>query len=149
MVMAITAGKSKTSNAYELFILVLTVLSLAIMVGLAGGTLVKTTGTGCSRRSTARRARSGARWHCGTGSEAWASRSARACTPARSSSAARTSAAWLSISPRAQALGEPGEVLVTRTVKDLVVGSELRFADRGAHELRGVPDTWELFGVRS
>ena len=53
------------------------------------------------------------------------------------------------IAARVQALGEPGEVLVTRTVKDLVVGSELRFADRGAHELRGVPETWELFGVRA
>ena len=52
------------------------------------------------------------------------------------------------IAARVQALGEPGEVLVTRTVKDLVVGSELRFAERGAHELKGVPDAWELFGVQ-
>jgi class 3 adenylate cyclase len=36
-------------------------------------------------------------------------------------------------------------VLVSSTVRDLVVGSGLRFADRGAHELRGVPDRWHLF----
>jgi hypothetical protein len=32
-------------------------------------------------------------------------------------------------------------------VKDLVVGSGLDFADRGAHELKGVPDTWELYAA--
>ncbi|MFN8234169.1 MAG: adenylate/guanylate cyclase domain-containing protein [Actinomycetota bacterium] len=52
------------------------------------------------------------------------------------------------IAARVQALGDPGEVLVTRTVKDAVVGSELRFADRGAHELRGVPEAG-LFGVQA
>jgi class 3 adenylate cyclase len=41
----------------------------------------------------------------------------------------------------------PGEVLVSSTVKDLVVGSGLRFADRGTHDLRGVPGEWQLFAV--
>jgi class 3 adenylate cyclase len=41
-------------------------------------------------------------------------------------------------------LAEPSEVLVSRTVKDLVAGSGIEFADRGAHELKGVPDTWDL-----
>jgi class 3 adenylate cyclase len=42
---------------------------------------------------------------------------------------------------------EPGEVLVSGTVKDLVVGSGLGFADRGVHVLRGVPGSWALFAV--
>jgi pimeloyl-ACP methyl ester carboxylesterase len=41
----------------------------------------------------------------------------------------------------------PGEVLVSRTVKDLVAGSGLRFADRGTHDLHGVPGEWQLFAV--
>lgn len=49
------------------------------------------------------------------------------------------------IGARVGALAGPGEVLVSGTVKDLVVGSELRFADRGAHELRGVPGSWQLY----
>ncbi len=42
----------------------------------------------------------------------------------------------------------PGEVLASSTVKDLVVGSGLRFADRGAHALKGVEDEWRLFAVQ-
>ena len=45
------------------------------------------------------------------------------------------------------ALAEPGRVLVSGTVKDLVVGSPIRFDDRGAHPLRGVPGEWRLFEV--
>ena len=45
-----------------------------------------------------------------------------------------------------QAAG-PGEVLVSSTVKDLVVGSGLEFDDRGTRELRGVPGEWRLFAV--
>jgi class 3 adenylate cyclase len=41
-----------------------------------------------------------------------------------------------------------GEVLVSSTVKDLVVGSGIDFSDRGARELRGVPGEWRLFSVR-
>jgi len=40
-----------------------------------------------------------------------------------------------------------GEVLVTRTVTDLVAGSGMSFSDRGEHELKGVPGRWQLFGV--
>jgi class 3 adenylate cyclase len=46
-------------------------------------------------------------------------------------------------------LAAPGEVLVSRTVRDLVSGSELRFVDRGTHQLRGVPDSWQLFALES
>jgi class 3 adenylate cyclase len=47
------------------------------------------------------------------------------------------------------ALAGSGEVLVSRTVKDLVAGSGLQFEDRGSHALRGVPDDWQLFAVSS
>jgi class 3 adenylate cyclase len=40
-----------------------------------------------------------------------------------------------------------GEILSSRTVKDLVAGSGFRFTPRGAHHLKGVPDEWELFAV--
>ena len=52
------------------------------------------------------------------------------------------------IGARVAALAEPGEVLVSRTVKDLVAGSGLQFEDRGSHTLKGVPDDWQLFAVR-
>ncbi|MBV8159860.1 MAG: adenylate/guanylate cyclase domain-containing protein [Acidimicrobiia bacterium] len=49
------------------------------------------------------------------------------------------------IGQRVSALAGPGEVLVSRTVTDLVAGSGIEFADRGEHELKGVPGTWRLF----
>ena len=51
------------------------------------------------------------------------------------------------IAARVQAEARPGEVLVTRTVKDLVAGAQIAFVDRGAHALKGVPDKWRLFAV--
>jgi class 3 adenylate cyclase len=42
---------------------------------------------------------------------------------------------------------DPDTVLVTSTVKDLVAGSGIHFADRGQHALKGVPDEWHLFEV--
>jgi pimeloyl-ACP methyl ester carboxylesterase len=51
------------------------------------------------------------------------------------------------IGARIAALAGPGEVLVSRTVKDLVVGSGLTFTDRGTHVLKGVPDEWQLFAA--
>jgi class 3 adenylate cyclase len=53
------------------------------------------------------------------------------------------------IAARVGSLAESGEVLVSATVKDLVGGSGIRFADRGEHELKGVPGTWRLFAVLS
>ena len=41
-----------------------------------------------------------------------------------------------------------GEILVSRTVVDLVAGSGIAFDDRGTHSLRGVPGEWQLFAVR-
>ena len=51
------------------------------------------------------------------------------------------------LAQRVQGMAQPGEILVTRTVVDLVVGSDLEFADRGEHEARGVPGRWRLFSV--
>jgi len=48
---------------------------------------------------------------------------------------------------RVAALAEAGEVLVSSTVKDLVIGSGIEFDDRGEHELKGVPGRWRLFSV--
>jgi class 3 adenylate cyclase len=42
---------------------------------------------------------------------------------------------------------KPGEVLVSRTVVDLVKGSGLRFEDRGTRSLKGVPEEWQLFAL--
>jgi class 3 adenylate cyclase len=44
-------------------------------------------------------------------------------------------------------IAEPGEVLVSRTVVDLVAGSDTTFDDRGEHELKGIPAPWRLFAV--
>jgi pimeloyl-ACP methyl ester carboxylesterase len=51
------------------------------------------------------------------------------------------------IGARVAAIAGAGEVLVSSTVKDLVVGSGLRFDDRGLHQLKGVPDEWRLYAV--
>ena len=53
------------------------------------------------------------------------------------------------IGARVSALAEPGEVLVTRTVRDAVVGSGITFRERGEHELKGVPDRWALYAATS
>lgn len=49
------------------------------------------------------------------------------------------------IGARVMSLSQPGKVLVSRTVKDLVVGSGLNFDPAGRHKLKGVADDWELF----
>jgi class 3 adenylate cyclase len=51
------------------------------------------------------------------------------------------------IAARVSALAEPAELLVSRTVKDLVAGSGIEFTDRGTHTLKGVPDTWQLYAA--
>jgi class 3 adenylate cyclase len=55
----------------------------------------------------------------------------------------------LAVHIAARVIGQagPGEVVVSNTVKDLVVGSGIAFEDRGEHELRGVPDRWRLWAV--
>jgi len=53
----------------------------------------------------------------------------------------------VSIGARVAAAAEPGEVLVSRTVKDLVAGTGLVLEDRGERELKGVPGTWRLYAA--
>jgi class 3 adenylate cyclase len=55
----------------------------------------------------------------------------------------------VAIAQRVSAQAQPDEVLVSSTVKDLVAGSGIAFADRGAHVLKGVPDEWRLLAVES
>jgi pimeloyl-ACP methyl ester carboxylesterase len=49
---------------------------------------------------------------------------------------------------RVAAKATPGEVLVSRTVKDLVAGSGIEFVDRGIEHLKGIPGEWQLFAVK-
>jgi class 3 adenylate cyclase len=53
----------------------------------------------------------------------------------------------VNIGARVGAAAGPGEVLVSRTVTDLVAGSGIRFSDRGVHTLKGVPGEWQLYAV--
>ena len=53
------------------------------------------------------------------------------------------------ICARIMSVAGPGEVLVSSTVRDLMAGSDLRFEDRGPHELKGVPGQWKLFALRT
>ena len=52
------------------------------------------------------------------------------------------------VAARVSAMADAGEILVSRTVTDLVAGSELAFEDRGERELKGLPDPWRLFLVK-
>jgi class 3 adenylate cyclase len=53
------------------------------------------------------------------------------------------------IGARVSALAGPNEVLVSSTLRDLVIGSGLEFEDRGTHQLKGVPGEWRIFAVAS
>jgi class 3 adenylate cyclase len=52
------------------------------------------------------------------------------------------------IASRVASLAEPDEVLVSSTVKDLLIGSGIEFEGRGEHALKGIPDTWRLFSAK-
>jgi class 3 adenylate cyclase len=60
-----------------------------------------------------------------------------------------TSAASPCTSGRVSALAGPNDVLVSSTLRDLVIGSGLEFEDRGTHLLKDVPGEWHLFAVAS
>lgn len=51
------------------------------------------------------------------------------------------------VAARVSTLAQPNEVLVSRTVTELVAGSGIEFTDRGEHELKGVPGSWQLFSA--
>jgi class 3 adenylate cyclase len=51
------------------------------------------------------------------------------------------------LAARIMGIARAGEILVSRTVRDLVIGSELTFAHRGEHELKGIPDRWSVYAL--
>ena len=53
----------------------------------------------------------------------------------------------VNIAARVQGLCEPNEVLVSQTVRDLLLGTDVHFVERGTHELRGLDGTWQLYAV--
>ncbi|HXK24015.1 MAG TPA: alpha/beta fold hydrolase [Myxococcota bacterium] len=53
------------------------------------------------------------------------------------------------IASRVTRVANAGEILVTRTVQELVAGSGLRFQDRGSHTLKGVPEPWQLYALQN
>ena len=55
--------------------------------------------------------------------------------------------ASVQITDRVATLARPAEILVSRTVKDLVTGSGITFAERGSHALNGPSEKWPLFAV--
>ncbi len=57
----------------------------------------------------------------------------------------------IAVHTAARVLGkaDPGEVLASQTVRDLVAGSGLRFRDRGVHALEGIPGEWRLFAAEA
>jgi class 3 adenylate cyclase len=66
---------------------------------------------------------------------------------ARDALQTRANAHWGGLLERHGALAAPDEVLVSRTVSDLVAGSGLRFEERGTHSLKGVPGNWQLLAA--
>jgi class 3 adenylate cyclase/pimeloyl-ACP methyl ester carboxylesterase len=59
----------------------------------------------------------------------------------------RVAGTGVHIASRIVSLAGPGEVLVSRTVRDLVAGSGLQFIDRGTHALKGIPDEWRVLAA--
>jgi class 3 adenylate cyclase len=51
------------------------------------------------------------------------------------------------LAARISALGGPGDIYVSRTVRDFLLGSPTTFDDRGTHDLKGIPGTWEILSV--
>jgi len=59
----------------------------------------------------------------------------------------KTGGLAVTIGARVGALAGPSEVLVSQTVKDLILGSDMTLEDRGEHELKGVPGPWRVYAV--
>ena len=55
----------------------------------------------------------------------------------------------VNIAARVAQAARPGEVVVTRTARDLVAGADLSFTNRGEHVLKGVPGPWKLYALGS
>ena len=111
------------------------------------GVLVKSTGDGILARFAAPPPLSA---RDGDGGDRQQLRPAAAGRPARGEVEVRgddIGGLAVHIASRVSALAGPSEVLVTGTVRDLVVGSGIVFDDRGRHNLKGVPDEWQVLAV--
>ncbi|MBA2325059.1 MAG: hypothetical protein H0V95_00235, partial [Actinobacteria bacterium] len=53
------------------------------------------------------------------------------------------------VASRVQSAAQPGEILVSSTVRDLIAGSDLVLVERGVHELKGLDGTWTLLAVEA
>ena len=51
------------------------------------------------------------------------------------------------IAARVESLAHPGETWVTNTVKEAMAGTDVLFVNQGRHDLKGVPDQWQLFSI--
>jgi class 3 adenylate cyclase len=51
------------------------------------------------------------------------------------------------VGARVAATANPGEILVSQTVQELLAGSPVKFEDRGSHELKGIPGMWRLYSA--
>jgi class 3 adenylate cyclase len=112
------------------------------------GREVKSTGDGFSPCSTAPAARSGARRRSPMRSSALGLQvRAGVHTGEVKMSGQDVGGVAVHVGARIAALASLGEVLASRTVKDLAAGSGITFASRGTHELRGVPGRWELYAA--
>jgi class 3 adenylate cyclase len=71
------------------------------------------------------------------------------CTPARWNTGPPVRSGGIAVhtGARVAALAGAGEILVSRTIRDLVAGAPIRLESRGTHELKGVPGSWEIFAV--
>ena len=106
-----------------------------------------TAGTASSRSSTARRGRSAAPERSSTPCATWAWSFAQACTRECEWLDGKVGGIAVHIGARVAAEAGPGEVIVSRTVKDLVAGSGIEFDERGSAQLKGVPGQWQLYAV--
>lgn len=89
------------------------------------------------------------RWAWSTVSRVPARQSAQDCIPGELELAgSETRGLALRIATRVAAEAAPVEVLASSTVKDLVIGSDMRFVERGMRWLKGVPGEWNLFAVQ-
>ena len=115
----------------------------------SGGATCREPATVPFRRSTARPARSGAAAPSSTKPPTWAWRSASDCTPGNGTRLrADGEGPVAAAAARIAALAQPGDVLVSRTVVDLVGESDFQFSDRGTHELTAGEKAQPLFAVR-
>ena len=86
---------------------------------------------------------------CATAPAPSACRSVPGCTPGRWNIGPAGEVRGIAVhtGARVATLAGAGEILVSRTVRDLVAGAPIRLESRGTHELKGVPGSWEIFAA--